>query len=405
MGILSGFKKFKDYIKTDSGYQLTSYWTSSKSVIMGDGTDDANTLETSFNNLKTKVDNCFSSVSNGKRLVANAITDKGVKTDANAEFATMANNINSIITNPTLQTKNAALRTYDQTITCDSGYDGLKSVFVPAVGGDAAPAHVLNGKTFNSVNGIDISGSMPDRNTTSTPGSSVGMNPIYASVPANPSVDNLQFNINTDGVKRISVRPLQGYYDGNSYVSIPVSLLGNSDTWNVLRGYTFTSEAGLRQEGTMVNYAGSSVTTNNSSENGGFSYINVPSSGYYDTNSKLRIPNAKLPIESFSFNIIGERGILDTDGCTSNTISFPVTNGKKYIYIQTNDLVYTEVKKNYFSGVSTAKILRNTQTVKNGYNNTEYFCVLIANSDTITVTIKSDAKARTILRYMLLEIC
>lgn len=45
MSILSGFKRFKDYIKTDEGYILGSRWTGSDSVIMGDGTDDTNTLE------------------------------------------------------------------------------------------------------------------------------------------------------------------------------------------------------------------------------------------------------------------------------------------------------------------------------------------------------------------------
>nr|DAO30679.1 MAG TPA: hypothetical protein [Caudoviricetes sp.] len=42
-----------------------------------------------LNSLKT-------SVSNGKQLVANAITDKGVATSSSESFATMANNINSI---------------------------------------------------------------------------------------------------------------------------------------------------------------------------------------------------------------------------------------------------------------------------------------------------------------------
>ncbi|MBO5167152.1 MAG: tail fiber protein [Lachnospiraceae bacterium] len=45
MSILTGFKKFKDYIKTDAGYVLSSRWTKSDSVIMGDGSDDTNTLE------------------------------------------------------------------------------------------------------------------------------------------------------------------------------------------------------------------------------------------------------------------------------------------------------------------------------------------------------------------------
>lgn len=46
MSILSGvFKKFKDYILIDGKYVLSSRWTKSDAVIMGDGSDDSNTLE------------------------------------------------------------------------------------------------------------------------------------------------------------------------------------------------------------------------------------------------------------------------------------------------------------------------------------------------------------------------
>lgn len=40
----------------------------------------------------------FTSVSNGKQAIANAITGKGISTPGDAEFATMANNINAIST-------------------------------------------------------------------------------------------------------------------------------------------------------------------------------------------------------------------------------------------------------------------------------------------------------------------
>ena len=46
MSILSGFKKYKDYIKTSSGYQLASRWTSSDTVEMSNGkTLTENTVE------------------------------------------------------------------------------------------------------------------------------------------------------------------------------------------------------------------------------------------------------------------------------------------------------------------------------------------------------------------------
>jgi hypothetical protein len=46
--------------------------------------------------LQTSVDECFQSVSDGKTLIANAITGKGVTTSSSATFATMASNISRI---------------------------------------------------------------------------------------------------------------------------------------------------------------------------------------------------------------------------------------------------------------------------------------------------------------------
>jgi hypothetical protein len=51
---------------------------------------------TAKNNLVAAVNELFTSVSNGKSLIASAITGKGVPTLADASFATMAANINSI---------------------------------------------------------------------------------------------------------------------------------------------------------------------------------------------------------------------------------------------------------------------------------------------------------------------
>lgn len=45
---------------------------------------------------KLQLEECFQSVSNGKALVASAITGKGVNTTSDAAFSTMANNINNI---------------------------------------------------------------------------------------------------------------------------------------------------------------------------------------------------------------------------------------------------------------------------------------------------------------------
>lgn len=46
--------------------------------------------------VEKRVEDCFQSVSNGKRLIAEAITGKGIVTSANDTFMTMADNINNI---------------------------------------------------------------------------------------------------------------------------------------------------------------------------------------------------------------------------------------------------------------------------------------------------------------------
>lgn len=55
----------------------------------------ANT-NTTISTLSDSVDSCFQSVSDGKALVASAITGKGVTTASDATFATMANNVGKI---------------------------------------------------------------------------------------------------------------------------------------------------------------------------------------------------------------------------------------------------------------------------------------------------------------------
>ncbi|SPT98433.1 phage structural protein, truncation [Lysinibacillus capsici] len=76
----------------------------------------------------------FTSVSNGKSLVANAITQKGVPTSATAEFATMANNIKNIKTGK----KFAEGSTYSVT-----NRPGYAASFIKITGLDFRPSIVI----------------------------------------------------------------------------------------------------------------------------------------------------------------------------------------------------------------------------------------------------------------------
>lgn len=110
----------------------------------GDGTvtiEDATTYSQTgdifgsadLNAITLAVNECFQSVSNGKTLLASAITDKRVATDATATFAQMAENISKIV---------------------------LGS-------GNATKTDVLSGKTFTNDDGIEYTGSMTNNAGTS----------------------------------------------------------------------------------------------------------------------------------------------------------------------------------------------------------------------------------------------
>lgn len=88
-------EKIKEYVDNSMPGGLAS------DIIMSDGNNVEDTLsshKTSILSLDTEMQEVKQSVSNGKKLVANAITDKGIPTLATDNFQTMANNISLIQT-------------------------------------------------------------------------------------------------------------------------------------------------------------------------------------------------------------------------------------------------------------------------------------------------------------------
>lgn len=84
------------------------------------------------------VNECLKSVSDGKTVVAAAITEQGVATDSNASFETMASNV-----------------TAAGTARYNAGVTATKK-------GTATAAQVLKGKTFTNSSGVGLTGTMPD---------------------------------------------------------------------------------------------------------------------------------------------------------------------------------------------------------------------------------------------------
>ena len=97
---ITEFPTRRTLTKTDGTSEMVTVSRAEGSVSKeGDAFSAAN-----MNNLEKRIEaavnECFQSVSDGKALVASAITDKGVLTDATATFAEMASNIEQISTSP-----------------------------------------------------------------------------------------------------------------------------------------------------------------------------------------------------------------------------------------------------------------------------------------------------------------
>ena len=289
-------------------------------------------LQTQVDTLSDTVSDCFTNVSNGKSLVASAITDKGVSTDSDATFATMADNIGKIKSNPTLQSKSAALHTGQTSVTMkpDSGYDGLSQataaitlqektaalstaaqsitpdsgkvlskVTVPAVTGTAGTGDVLSGKTFSSAAGVNKTGAMANQGawTGATSGSGnvaipAGYHNGNGYVSGAGAYNAGYSNGVTDADNRAnanSVNYQSGYNQGVANTKV-----GNAGTGDVLSGKTFTNASTVGATGAMPNKGGTTVDAGSTTQDSTYTYLGIPSSGYYSSGSKVRAKNSDL---------------------------------------------------------------------------------------------------------------
>lgn len=285
-------------------------WTLVKTLTGDVDVSGKGTLQAQINNLSLKTEQCFQSASDGKTLVANAVTGKGVPTSADDTFATMADNIAAIQTSAALQSKSAALSIANPSVelTPDSGYDGLSKavvsitpqekaaalstvaqditpdsgkvlskVTVPAVEGTAGTEDVLSGKTFNSAAGVNKTGSMTNQ------GAWVG---------------------ETSGNGNVAIP--KGYHDGNGYVKgegaynagksagTSAAKVGTAGTGDVLSGKTFTNASTVGAAGAMANKGGTTVDAGSVTQDSSYTYLGIPSSGYYSSGSKVRAKNSDL---------------------------------------------------------------------------------------------------------------
>ena len=140
---------------------------------------DMSTVPTTAKTAAGAIEELFTNVSDGKAVVAAAITDKGVPTAANDTFAVMADKIEAIQTGTDTSDATAVAGDILAPKTA-YGADGTKLTGTLALSGNAGDGDVLLGKTYYSTDSkTKRSGSMPDRgNMSFTPG------PTAQTIPA-----------------------------------------------------------------------------------------------------------------------------------------------------------------------------------------------------------------------------
>lgn len=186
--------------------------------------------------IDTKYNELFQYVSNGKTLVASAITDKGIATDATDTFSTMASNIQLIETG---------------TDTSDA---------------TAVVADVLNTKTFYA-NNEKLTGSMVNNGAVTS-------------------------SLNAGGSYTIP----KGYHNGSGKItanSLASQTSGTATAGQILSGQTAWIN-GSKVTGSMSSYTDSNTLTDIILVQDSNVYFNIPYSGYYNSGSDIYTTQSKL---------------------------------------------------------------------------------------------------------------
>ena len=197
-----------------------------------------NATNEAVNGLSEDMVDLKKSVSDGKTQVAAAITAKRVPTAATATFGEMAANIGKIV---------------------------LGS-------GNAVPSDVLAGKTFTNNDGVEYTGTMPNRGDYNgwgnSKGNDAGNQRMWVKVPSGYYNENANVFLSWEDIRNMAgitpekikknepIMGIIGSFEG--YVAGPTDLYNRGNNPYNFTGYKVTNEAGgLR----LLGYSGSSTST------------------------------------------------------------------------------------------------------------------------------------------------
>lgn len=283
-------------------------WTLLKLIVGDVDVTGKGDLQTQINNINSIVEECFRNASDGKNLLADAITGKGVLTKVSDTFATMAANIAKIKTSAKLQSKTAVLSNVEQTIKPDTDYDGLSQVSVPAVKGTAGAGDVLTGKTFSGAAGIEKVGTMPNKGAWTGDTADNG----NVSIPA--GYHNGKGYVSGAGAYAKGMADADARTNASSAnykngynAGVTATKKGTAAAGDVLTGKTFTNASSVGASGAMLNNAAVTVDAGATTQDDTYTYLAVPSAAFYNANSKLRTKNSNL--NNAIYNAIVAQGV------------------------------------------------------------------------------------------------
>jgi len=145
---------------------------------------------------------------------------------------------------------------------------------------------------------------------------------------------------------------------------------------DVLTGKTILASDGTLVTGTMANKAGSTVTATTVTSDGSYTYVTIPSTGYYNTSSKVKITNEKINTLEYyvQFSSYAARSTIGSN--QSNSVEAPAlaTNGATYVKNSNQSITYT-----FPSNVST---FRGAMSYPSSYANSFTINGITANNAT-----------------------